>query len=657
MRIAKHLPLLLVVMLATQLHALTPSWLQEVARIPTPPSVSGAPALVLLDETRLTVDRNGTWTERHRFAIRILHLSARSQSYGEVYYNGKSDKLLKVGAWLIRNNKTVTNRPSDEWSDRVDDDPATPIEEIRKASTSVISWTVAGDVFGYETEVQRPILVSQYLHSFYTAYPTLANRLILQLPPQFSSQAIILGNTPPVEVKSADGLTRSWTVADQPFQPDEYYAAPGARRAATVMVNIAGPAPFSPLAFRTWAEVAAWTENLNRAQMDTSPELEEKARELLSGHDSPMERIRALCTYVQAIRYVAVNENLSKGMGYQARKASLVLKRAYGDCKDKANLLVTLLRQAGITAYSVSASWSREYPVSPDFPSPCQFNHAITAIVVPDSLDMPAVVHGTAHGSLLFFDPTHPFLELGDLPADLQGSRVLVIDSSFDSLVALPEIPAEKGFSIRRTCNLTASTSTAVAGQMEIVAQGAPASQLRQRLKAPNDPKALEKAARAQLNDVLPDITLTALAGTPLQDSGGAKLSFTASFSHHLQAMEGGNAFILRLDLLSHPEIPSPLDKSRLLPFDLPPACAEDEINVVIPAGLALDELPDSRRIHSPFGTYEQRLSSKGGVLQVKRSLTLRRQIVQTADYPKLKQFLMDVVRADKLSVLLRQAR
>ena len=122
--------------------------------------------------------------------------------------------------------------------------------------------------------------------------------------------------------------------------------------------------------FRTWKEVSDWQETLAAPQCDKDPVMSAKAQQLVAECKNEIEKVRAICGYVQKLRYVAINRNLARGMGYRPRKATEVFAKGFGDCKDKSNLLKAMLREVGITAYPVVALSSEERTVDRDWASP-----------------------------------------------------------------------------------------------------------------------------------------------------------------------------------------------------------------------------------------------------------------------------------------------
>ena len=93
-----------------------------------------------------------------------------------------------------------------------------------------------------------------------------------------------------------------------------------------------------------------------------------QARELVAGIAGRRERLAALLDFARRqVRYVAVEVGIG---GFRPHRPREVLGRGWGDCKDKALLLVELLREAGIEAYPVLIRAGAEGRVDRDFPCP-----------------------------------------------------------------------------------------------------------------------------------------------------------------------------------------------------------------------------------------------------------------------------------------------
>ncbi len=101
-----------------------------------------------------------------------------------------------------------------------------------------------------------------------------------------------------------------------------------------------------------------------------------------------------------------------------------VLSNRYGDCKDKAALLVAMLRLAGFPAHVALLNAGDGYDVHPELPGISSFNHAI------------AVVDGEP---AIWVDPTDVFARAGELPLLDQGRLALIASPETTSLTRTPE--------------------------------------------------------------------------------------------------------------------------------------------------------------------------------------------------------------------------
>jgi hypothetical protein len=173
-------------------------------------------------------------------------------------------------------------------------------------------------------------------------------------------------------------------------------------------------------------DVSRWHASLSAGQDEVTPEITAKVRALTASAPTALEKIRAISRYVQALKYVAIEMNLARGGGYKPHAAGVVFRNEYGDCKDKANLMHTMLKAAGIESYLVAIHAGDRTFVREEWFSPTQFNHMIVAIRVPDTINLPAIFNAPQIGRLLIFDPTSETTPLGDLPEEEQGSFALL---------------------------------------------------------------------------------------------------------------------------------------------------------------------------------------------------------------------------------------
>lgn len=130
---------------------------------------------------------------------------------------------------------------------------------------------------------------------------------------------------------------------------------------------------------------------------------------------------RLLATIQKDVRYAGVE--IGEG-SIVPRMPRQVLANKYGDCKDKAALLVAMLRVAGFPAHVALLNAGNGFDVQPDLPGMAHFNHAIV------------VVEGDPR---IWVDPTDVFARAGELPLLDQGRMALIASPDTTTLVATPE--------------------------------------------------------------------------------------------------------------------------------------------------------------------------------------------------------------------------
>lgn len=182
--------------------------------------------------------------------------------------------------------------------------------------------------------------------------------------------------------------------------------------------------------YEGWDDMARWYAELVRPQLDLGPALEETAAKLVAGAEDERDVVRRIHAFVlRSTRYVGIEFGIH---GFKPYRVSQVVQRGYGDCKDKAALLVALLRAVGVDARFVLVRTRDQGRLAPRPATLWAFNHAIAYV---PSLD-------------LFLDGTAEFAGMGELPALDQGAMALVLDvfggDPAPALVTIPYAPASE---------------------------------------------------------------------------------------------------------------------------------------------------------------------------------------------------------------------
>lgn len=184
--------------------------------------------------------------------------------------------------------------------------------------------------------------------------------------------------------KSPNGRTlMKWTVRDVP----QAFSEPGMPHLLSCVQSL------HLSTVRDWKDVSRWYWSVcERHLAKTTPAMTNKVAKLVKGRATPDEKMRAVFKFVsQEIRYMGLTlEGVSPG--YEPHDVDVTFANRYGVCRDKAALLVAMLRIAGFEAYPVMIHTKRKKDAQ--VPSP-YFNHAIAA-----------VADASAPGGYRLMDPT-----------------------------------------------------------------------------------------------------------------------------------------------------------------------------------------------------------------------------------------------------------
>ncbi len=124
-----------------------------------------------------------------------------------------------------------------------------------------------------------------------------------------------------------------------------------------------------------WYAKAVWFHNVNEdyGSFEVTPEVKALVDSLLKGINDELEKISILTHWAaEEIRYSGIS--IGEGEGYTLHKGGMTFADRCGVCKDKAGMLVTMLRSAGFQSYpAMTMAGSRIDRIPAD-----QFNHSVT---------------------------------------------------------------------------------------------------------------------------------------------------------------------------------------------------------------------------------------------------------------------------------------
>lgn len=627
-----------------------PPWLQQAAALKTPNYSKDVPAVVLQSEQSVTVNDDGRVTTVTTFAVRILTREGREYAKAMEVYLTKSGKVRELHAWLIRPNGVVKKYDKDDVVDSISD-PNDIYDEYRLKIINASDDADAGVVFGYQAISEERPLFNQEVWSFQERLPTLLSRYSLSLPNGWRATSVTFNHNK-LE-PNVSGSTYTWELRDLPPIRPEPASPKVSNLAPWVAINyFMGDSTSSPSAraFETWVQVSRWATELHDPQAVPDESVAAKARELTANSKTELDRIRAIAQFVQHLQYISIQINVGRGNGYRPHAASQVLAKAYGDCKDKANLMRAMLKTLNITAYPILIFLGDSTNVREEWASPRQFNHCIIAVKVSDETKAQTVIQHPTLGRLLIFDATDEHTTLGDLPDDEQGSLALILAGDSGTLTRMPVMSPESS-QLDRTADVTLSAEGAITAKVKERSTGQTAvyeRRLFRGLSAPNYKHMIEEwltrgATTAQVSRVQPE-----------DDSVDGRFGLDVDFSatSYGQLMQG-RLLVFKPAIVSRREALFLTEATRSQPIVLDSHAFTETVHVKLPVGFEVDEVPDVVKLDTVFGTYKTTYEVKDGELVFTRALTLRAATIPSEQYQTVRKFFENIRAAEQSPVVL----
>ena len=627
-----------------------PPWLQQAAKLPVPIYEKDVPAVVLQDEQRVTVTEDGRITVVSTYAVRILLREGRDFAKATEFYENDAGKVRELKAWLIDSKGVVKKYGKDETVDQVED-PNDIYNESRLKLIDASENADAGAVFGYQSTTEERSIFSQDVWMFQYRLPVVSSKYVLALPTGWAARSVTFNHaeiTP-----AASGSTYTWELHDLPPITPEPSSPRITSLAPRIAVSFYSPADKPSANFKSfsnWSQVSYWLTQLHDPQSTPNEALAVKVRQLTANAQTEMDKLRAIASFVQNIRYIAIAIGVNRGGGMRPRTAAEVFAKGYGDCKDKANLMRAMLKVLNITSYPVGIySGDPEY-VREEWASPNQFNHCIIAIKVGAETQASTVVTHPTLGRLLIFDATDDDTLIGDLPQHEQGSWALIVAGESGSLLRMPATPVESNLLERRIeANLSADGSLAATIQEQ--ANGRWASGYRSQFR---------HSTRSDYQRVIEDwISSGATAAKvnrvdPRDDASAGRFNLDIDFvaPAYGQLMQG-RLLVFKPAIVSRKESLALTDPKRKHPVVLTASAYSETLKLKLPAGFDVDELPDPVKLDTSFGTYATNFEVKDGQLLFTRKLVQKAGTIPVEQYNTVRSFFEKIRAAEQAPVVL----
>ncbi|MGA2449531.1 MAG: DUF3857 domain-containing protein [Polyangiaceae bacterium] len=376
--------------------------------------------------------------------------------------------------------------------------------------------------------------------------------------------------------------------------------------------------------FRSWDEMGRWYWGLVKDQFTPDDEVRRRAAALTQGMPEDAAKVRAIYDYVvQKTRYVALEFGIH---GYQPYRCSQIFARGFGDCKDKATLLVTMLGALGIHAVPVIVRTLHRGDIETSPASLAAFDHMIAYV--------PSLA--------LYLDGTAEYTGSLELPAMDRGALALQVDDGTATLVRLPEPVASASVqSLDVDASIGPDGSARLDWRVDVTGFEAPEWRVRFHAEATR----LQRAQQLMAS-LFPGSDVINIHDATLENiEDHARLGIRAR-APHFARVDGGSLLV-------------PVGPKEHMVRDYAPLATRtsderlagqwtrrESWTIRLPAGSRLQAVPSPVHDNSPFGSVDIGIHSAGNTLIVTTSVTATRTRVPVGEYARFRAWCEHVDRS-----------
>ena len=632
-----------------------PQWMHAAANAPLPAHDEKTNAVLLYAEDALSVQSNGKMKRVERRVYKILRPDGRG--FGTVHANFDSEqKINGMRGWCIPSQgKDYEVKEKDAIETALLGVQNGELMSDLKTKILTIPAADPGNTVGYEVEMELRPYVLQDIWAFQEVnVPVREAHYSLQLPAGWEYKAVWL-NHPEVQPTGGGGQWQ-WVVKDIEAIKPENGMPPWEGVAGFMVVSLFGNASGRSNGFEDWNAMGRWESGLANARREASPEIKKKTAEITANVPTPLGKMRALAQFMQKdIRYVAIQLGIG---GWQPHPAPEIFVHKYGDCKDKATLMSSMLHEIGIESFYLDINTDRG-TVTPATPATRWFNHVVLAIRLPDDVNDASLHMVMTHpklGRLLIFDPTDEFTPFGVLRGELQKSYALLVTPDGGELIMVPQLPAALN-GVVRTAKVALSSTGTLSGDFVEERSGDYGTQQRAALKSVTKDADRVKFIETLISHSIPTFQITKGSFSNLNQLD-QPFGYQYSLVAQNYAKTAGNLLLVRPRILGS-NTSDILEKKepRKYPVEFEgPEKNTDTIEITLPAGYEVDDMPPPINADYSFASYHSKTEVNGSTLKYTRTFEVKELSVPVSKMEDLKKLYRIIAGDERNTAVLKPA-
>jgi transglutaminase-like putative cysteine protease len=552
-----------------------------------------------------------------------------ARDYGTrlIQYSHATQKLTVLAARLYKANGEVIEA-DDQGESSVADTSVAMYYDTRARALRFVG-VEKGDTIELEYRISPNSSVNPYgnyfgtLVAFQNGLPQRLRRYVLIAPS--SLKLNVVEQRMPVKgsvTETLDEITYQWDVTN----------------IASLMTEPRGPAltevaPYVTVStFSDWNQLGKWYADLITPQFSLEGELLDVVKQITASAKTEQEKIHEIHEFVlRNTHYLAMEFGV---YSYKPYSVTQTYARRFGDCKDKATLMIAMLRAAGVDAEFALVRTRKLGDVSENAINIAVFNHAVAYIPKYD----------------LWLDGTAEYAGSRELPLDDQGAMALTVNLNGDTTLRRIPVTLPMQNYTHRVVRAEVRRDGNILFYGSAYTRGEDAPGLRREYEIADRQR---DTVRANLAQVYPSVQVDSVMVDGAHD---IERDIHVKFSGSLNKFAGQKQLTLVSSWLPHQYVNSLASlASRTQQLQLPaPWTTEEELHFMVPDGANVESLPGNVRMETAFGTALIRYERRGREIVVTTSVQFSKLRIEPQEYSDFRQFCSDVEKAFRKEIKVR---
>ncbi len=388
---------------------------------------------------------------------------------------------------------------------------------------------------------------------------------------------------------------------------------------------------------KDWKDIGAWWTKVAAKKGKLNAKVSNQVKKMVEGITDDKEKIRVLHDFVaNRIRYVGLDFGRDI---FDPKDPNDVFEQKYGDCKDQANLLVLMLKEAGLEAYPALMRTSDMGRLFQGLPRIEEFNHVLAVAFT--------------GGEMIFLDPTVENYPFGVYPYTIEGADYLLIKNDEVVFGRVPYSSLEQN-RVETAIDLKIDPEEKIEGKMSVVWSGMEAGITRWVLSTMQSDMR-EQYVNAILGQFYSFAVLTGFEFIGVENYRDP-LRLELSFAMSGWLVDTGEFVMLRMHDDSLVKIPDYLTKQRKHPVkDAYNRKTSLQLRIDLPPNLQVHSMPEDFSINENGVVAHIAFRKEQNRIIENQSMGFDAADLHLTDFPQLKNAWEAISRMHRRQVLLKR--